>query len=315
MPAMLPILLATLVGATPPEMVVLPPQPLAAKPNIAADVFKAVLGEVEKQKDTLGVSAKLQKDAKAAIGGPAKEQAWECANDPACLSQLGTTLGADYLITGVIDKDSVAFLIVDVKNQKKIVGARSSKKMAKAGPKKQAEAAFRGALSGFEQWSKNPKGPPPVTEGAEISPTLAELRISAAELENVTEVSLDGVPLPKKDDGSIAWSGPPGSRHVLLAVRRDGVKSSQDVMPEAGAPVDIKLVFIEPAPPPPPPPLVAKAEPLPPPESKPATSKWWFWVGIGGAVLVGGATAALLVGGNKGGPTVGSANGSIEGTY
>lgn len=94
-------------------------------------------------------------------------------------------------------------------------------------PKKQAEAAFRGALSGFEQWSKNPKGPPPVTEGAEISETLAELRIAATELTNVTEVSLDGTVLPRKDDGSIAWSGPPG-RHVLVAVRRDGVKSAQD---------------------------------------------------------------------------------------
>jgi hypothetical protein len=143
---------------------------------------------------------------------------------------------------------------------------------------------------------------------------LAELRIAATELTNVTEVSLDGTVLPRKDDGSIAWSGPPG-RHVLVAVRRDGVKSAQDLTPEAGAPVDVKIVFIEPAPPPPPPPLIAKVEPLPPPESKPATSKWWFWVGVGGAVLVGGATAALLVGGSKGGPTVGSANGSIEGTY
>ncbi|MFO0727259.1 MAG: hypothetical protein U1E65_26000 [Myxococcota bacterium] len=313
---MLPLALVALVGATPPEMVVLPPQPLAAKPNVAADVYKGVLAEVEKQKDALGVSVKLQKDAKAAISGPAKEQGWECNAEPACLAQLGATLGADFLISGVIDKDTVAFVIVDVKNQRKVVGARSAKKFAKSGPKKQADAALKGALSYFEQWSKNPKETPQAGgEGADIAPTLAELHLAPGELGAITEVTLDGTPLAVRPDGSIGWQGPAG-RHALIAVRRDGVRSMQDLNLEAGAPLEVHLSFIEPAPPPPPPPLVIREEaPPPPPPSSAPTGKWWFWVGVGGAVLIGGATAALLIGGNKGGPSIGGNTGTIEGTY
>ena len=78
-----------------PEMVILPPKPEdGAKPDVAMQIWKATVLEVEKAKAALGVSVRLQGEAKAALAGPARDQAWECKGEIPCLVELGHTLGA-----------------------------------------------------------------------------------------------------------------------------------------------------------------------------------------------------------------------------
>ena len=326
------VLLALVAQAPPvsaeaaPEMVILPPKPEdGAKPDVAMQIWKATVLEVEKAKTSLGVSVRLQGEAKAALAGPARDQAWECKGEIPCLVELGHTLGAALVVAGSIDKEGVGFLVVDVKNAKKVVGAKSSKKLEKAGWQRQSKAAIKGVLAGFEQWRKAPPKaePPPVA----LDPATAELRLSASELAGTQELTIDGLPIPLTSPDGVVWSGTPG-RHVVIATRADGTRAIHELTLEGGRSLPLVLVFVEPPKTPAtasPAPYVAPARTTPdlvaappPPEEddgESPTSSWWFWVAMGAAVAAGGTTVAVLAGGIKGGVSSDSGRGSITGTY
>jgi hypothetical protein len=293
-------------GDKPLEVIILPPQPKEVKPNVAMDVWSNVQSQLEKGQKEAGISLVLQKDVKDALSGPAKDQAWECDAEPVCLAELGATLGADLVVAGVVEKESVALLLVEVKSKKKVVGARSSKKLAKAGAKRQATAAIRGLLQGIDTWRKAPPEPEPPPP-----PPMAELRIPKDQLTDVTEVKIDGQPVAPAADGAISWKGSPGS-HAVSAKRADGQGTELQVTLDPAAPVEVKLAFLAPAPPPPEPQI---APPPEDPSGDTVTSEWWFWTSLGAAVAVGGTTAVLLLGGIKGGPSINEDTGSISGTY
>lgn len=329
-----PALLALVVAQAPapapvaaeaaPEMIVLPPKPEdGAKPDVAMQIWKATVVEVEKAKGSLGVSVRLQGEAKAALAGPARDQAWECKGEIPCLVELGHTLGAALVVAGSIDKEGVGFLVIDVKNAKKVVGAKSSKKLEKAGWQRQSKAAIKGVLAGVETWrTAPPKTDPPAVA---LDPNTAELRVSASELAGTQELTIDGLPIPLTSPDGVVWSGTPG-RHVVIATRADGTRAIHELTLEGGRSLPLVLVFVEPpkTPAASPSPYVAPARTTPelvaappPPEDdgESPTSAWWFWVALGAAVAAGGTTVAVLAGGIKGGVSSDSGRGSITGTY
>jgi hypothetical protein len=310
----------------PPELVVIAPEVVGLKPAAGADAWKVALAETEKRKGALGVSTALQKNAKAALAGPARDQAAECKGASPCLAELGSTLGARFVVFGTVEKDAVTWIIVDAATQKRVLGAKSGKRFASQGAKKQAEAAIRRAYEVFLEWRQG-KHTEPEAGGVAMSPAGPEqtlrageagIRVAAVELVGVERVEIDGreVPLAVAPDGPLFWVGAPG-RHEVVATKRDRARARHDVVLEAGRVVDLVLVFLEtapPPPPPPPPPIVVATQP-PPPEREGVTGKWWFWAAAGAAVVAGGTAAAVLVGGAKGGPQVGSSVGTITGSY
>lgn len=314
---MSPSFLALLLVAAPaaPELIIVPPQVSGVKPQISNEVWRAISKQIAKEKKTLGVSLSVQNEAKDALAGPARDQAWECAGKPECLADLGATLGAELLITGTVEADNVSLVLIDVKAAKKAVGARSSKKLAAAGWKRQSSAAIRGLIRGFEDWKKAP--PPPAADAGEIpdvpQPETGELRIAKSELEGVLEVTVDGATVRPGPEGTISWVGPPGA-HTLTALRADGARTSQTVELEPKAQVDVTLAFAAAPPPPvsePPPELMAARDE----DDEDVTGQWWFWTSLGAAAAIGGTTAVLLLGGLKGGPEIGANSGSITGSY
>jgi len=320
---------ALLVLAAPPEpieLVVLPPEPQGGiKPDVAMQIWKSVVAEVDRSKNALGVSVKLQNDAKAALAGPARDQAWECKGELACLVDLGTTMGAGLILAGSVDKDSVSFLVVDVKAQRRMLGAKSTKKLERAGWRKQSDVAIKGVLQGLEKLRKAPPVEAPPPPEAKIDPSVAEIKIAASELADTKELTIDGLPIPKTGDGAVAWSGVPG-RHVVVAVKNDGQRAVHELTLDGGKSLSLILAFGAPptapsSPPPavrndpPPPALVASAPPPRDDDDDRNSSPLWVWLAVGGAVVAGGTTAALLALGTKGGPSTDSATGSITGTY
>ena len=315
---MSPSFLALLLVAAPaaPELIIVPPQVTGLKPQVSNEVWRAISKQITKQKNALGVSLSVQAEVKDALAGPAKDQAWECAGKPECLADLGATLGADLLIAGTVEADNVSLVLIDVRAAKKAVGARSSKKLAAAGWKRQSSAAIRGLIRGFEDWKKTP--PPPATDAAEIpdvpQPETGELRIARAQLEGVLEVTIDGATVRPGPEGTISWVGPPGP-HTVTALRADGARTTETVELQAKGVADVALTF-DTAPPPavsdPGPTLVMAPEDE---EDDDVTGQWWFWTSLGAAAAIGGTTAVLLLGGLKGGPEIGANAGSITGSY
>jgi hypothetical protein len=295
-----------------PELVVLPPQPVDMKPDVATQLWKETTKQIAKEQKTLEISMTVHEEAQDALTGPARDQAWECQSKADCLADLGATLGADLLIAGTVDKESVTLMLVDVRARKKIFAARSSKKLAEEGWKRQSQAVIKGVIKAFSDWRKAPPPPAP----AVVESDDGEIRIPQSELIDVKEVAVDGKAAEPNADGEVRWLGAPG-RHVITAQRTDGARASREVdLPPKGV-VDVDLEFIAPPPPTPPPP--ALVAPTPPPAEdegrKEVTSEWWFWTSLGAAVALGGTTAVLLLGGAKGGPEIAGSVGSISGTY
>ena len=137
--------------------------------------------------------------------------------------------------------------------------------------------------------------------------------ISADQLREVTSLTVDGGPVTRAADGSVAWVGSPGS-HRIVALRADGSRASMEVVVDPRVRVPVTLAFSAP------PPLIP-ATFEEPPKQESVFEKWWFWAGVGAALVAGGVTGAVLVGGEKGGPSVDgdgfgdSLTGSISGTY
>jgi len=139
------------------------------------------------------------------------------------------------------------------------------------------------------------------------------ITIAADQLIDVTRVTVDGTAVAPKSDGTLEWMGAPGA-HQVIATRTDGARASQEIVVEPRSRVPVLLTFSAPAP-------VFQQSFEDPPEDKTVFEEWWFWVGVGAALVAGGVTGAALVGGGKGGPSLDgdgfgdSLNGSISGTY
>ncbi|MCC7386294.1 MAG: hypothetical protein IT384_30905 [Deltaproteobacteria bacterium] len=327
----------------PIELIVLPPRPgKGIKSGAALAVWKGMTKQLGPSAGAQGLSLSAHQEAESAIAGPAKDQAWECALDAGCLADLGATLGGGFLIAGEIAKDHVNLVLIEVRSKKKIVAARSSQKLAKSGPSRQAEAAVRGILKGYGSWSAGQRA----QAGATPSPpgpayATSELTLRRDVLAAVIEVSIDEAIIQPGEDGAIRWIGPPG-KHEITAVRADGARAEHTVTLEAGVAFDLRLDFRPPAPAastssprsvaarppteaPPPiastaPPIASTAPPIAAPgparsDRAPISSQWWFWTSVGAAIAVGGATAALLLGGAKGGPSIDASTGEIIGSY
>jgi len=134
------------------------------------------------------------------------------------------------------------------------------------------------------------------------------IKLSATKLKDVTSVSVDGMSIPIREDGSAVWMGAPGT-HSLLIKRNDGATARLEMI------IDPKQM-LEPV-------LDWKKEVVIPLNTnfedyeiqRPSWEKWWFWASLGGAVLAGGITATILMGGNSGGPDYAGPSGTVTGTY
>ena len=332
-----------------PELVVLPPAPEGVSEKAAMNAWSVITSQIKAKRKKLKVKFGLQKEAHDALLGPGRKQAWDCGANTRCLTDLGGTLGADLLVTGSITKKRVALIILDVAKGKKLTGVKSSKKLAKANHKRRAKAAGRGIVKAYLRYlkrakkkkkakadklakadtaKKNTKGggdaaelPDDTKKDAmadkaqpapdEPTPTgfNGMIRIKADQMVDVVKVTVDGTPLPRRADGSAIWIGSPGT-HAVNATRKDGSRASSEVLVDPQKIIDVKLDFSQP-----PPPVFTGGFPEDEEEEVDPLKKWWFWAGIGAAVLVGGVTSLALIGGDKGGPSIAGDFGSISGTY
>lgn len=318
-----------------PELVVLPLATEGAKASDGLAAWKVVTAAVERSKKKLDVSTSLQKKQHDFLVGPAREQARDCGFEAPCLAEVGSTLGADVLVAGRIEKDGVVLTAIDVNSGVRVADGRSLRKLRRRTLTVRSRDASQRLIRTLTKHMKKakavaaaapkkkpapevepPKADPitdPITEplddgAAPVAAATGSLLIPASELRGVSRVAVDGDPVSFSGDGSITWTGAPGT-HRLVATRADGQSIARDVRIDPNDTAQISLEF--PAITAPPPPTVAATvveEPSP-------TSKWWFWTAIGAAVVAGGSTAALLALGDKGGPSLPSSSGTIRGTY
>ncbi len=297
---LLSFVLALSVAQTEPAQVLV--LPLQSEGQAGLEAWKQLTKALEKDQKKLQISTALQKQQHDFLVGPAREQARDCAGNVQCLAEIGATLGADILITGKVEPDYVELTVVLVKYQQMLGALRSPPKVAKKALKAKTQAAGDELAKLLKDRDKNlpPPPPPPPPPPVIVEGTLL---IDKAELNGVREVRVDGTPLAFMGDGSMRWDGPPGS-HSLVAQRSDGTSLTRDIVVEPGLITNVRLEFPALAPPPP-----AATE------SEQVTGQWWFWTSLGAAVAVGAATAVILAGGEKGGPSLPAETGTIRGSY
>ena len=209
------------------------------------------------------------------------------------------------------------------KRKQELAAAQAAEPKAQAEPKasdpKRGQVEVKPGKPGSSagQVTAKPSGPPqtgaeslklddgPPVPAARLSE--GSIAIAKESLSGVTRVSVDGEVVPFSGDGSIAWSGAPGS-HRLVAVRLDGRQLGQDVVVQPGEVTTVRLEF----------PAIEAAAPPPADGGErngEVTSRWWFWTALGAAVVAGSATAFLLAGGEKGGPSLPAETGTLRGSY
>jgi hypothetical protein len=324
-----------------PELVVLPPSTEGAKASDGLAAWKVITGQLERAKGRLGVSTKVQKTQHDFLVGPAREQARDCAMKVGCLADVGSTLGADILVAGRIEKTQIVLTAIDIAERSRVGEVRSRKNLAKRGLKRRARDVAQ-RLRRLLKTAKK-KAPPAVAEAPPPSDTpptaggppptdaasdgamgaklddpppppagsalaLGSVTIPADQLRGVSQVTIDGEVVAFAGSGAMTWTGAPGE-HTLVAQRIDGqsVTRSVRVNPNDATQVTLDFPAVAPAPATS---ATTRVEP-----ATPVTSKWWFWTSIGVAVLAGTGTAVLLIGGDKGGPALPPVNGSITGSY
>jgi hypothetical protein len=310
------------------ELVTLPLSEEGVKPPAGLDAWKVITQEL-KRSAKLGMSMALQKKQHDFLIGPAREQARDCGTNVECLAEIGVALKADVLVAGSVDDSGVSLIAIDVKSSKRIGGARSNRKLAKAALKRKARSAARVLIEVIGRSvpavaAKTPEPrspPPPPVESAPAPPPAepeapapavaeGEIHIPKEQLSSVSEVKIDGEILLFGGDGSMTWKGAPGS-HSLVAVRADGSRITKDVMVDPAKRTEVVLEFPVAA-------VPTESPPPAPPEPEPeenVLTTWWFWTSIGAAVAAGATTAALLAGGAKGGPDIQGETGTIRGSY
>lgn len=134
-----------------PELLILPPAPDGVSEGDAITAWKAVTAQLKKRRTTLGMSLGLQSEVKSALLGPGREKAWDCGTNTRCLTELGGTLAADFMVTGKISEDHVSLILLDVNKGRKVTGTRSSKKLKGQSVTRKAAAAARGLIKAYER--------------------------------------------------------------------------------------------------------------------------------------------------------------------
>ena len=327
-------LMATLTVAQPsrPQLVTLPLAASSAKTQQTLSAWNTVVAELDKRARGLKVRVDLQKSQHAFLVGPAREQARDCDRDVDCLAEIGSALGADVMVIGVVST-RIALLAIRVEDRAVLAKARSPRKGSVVQRAKRAaqRLARRLRTSLRRRLPKSPdplataapaseSGPttqqPPIVEPSSAgrrAPVQGLLYIDRTQLAGVTRLTLDGEPLAFTGEGFVSWPATSGP-HTLRAVHLDGRELVKTVELQAGQTTEVALNFPIPTAPPTPPLTAAPVQP-PAEDDSDVTGTWWFWTAVGTAVVAGAATAAVLATGNKGGPTPPSETGSIQGSY
>lgn len=120
------------IAQTPREVVVLPLSTKGVKAADGLDAWNVVTTAVEKNKRRLKASTSVQKKQHDFLVGPAREQARDCGFKDGCLTEVGTTLGANILVAGRVEKKAITLIAIDVATGTRIGLARSQKKDKKA---------------------------------------------------------------------------------------------------------------------------------------------------------------------------------------
>ena len=317
-----------LAAASPPEIVALPLSTGDENAQEGLEAWTVVIDGLDKAKKKLKVSTAVQKKQHDFLIGPVREQAKDCADNLACYAEIGSALGAQYLVVGRVDGAGVALRTIDVASKSAIAEGGSMPAIAKQPAKKKAQAAIKslvGAFSAYQKKKPEPekKDPEPAVavkepsgetgatssgvSGAAPLLVVGKIQVNKDQLGGVTRVTIDGEAAPFGGDGNVNWSGPPGS-HRLTATRADGNVFTKEIIVDPGKTVFASLEFAIVSTPPP---LVATKEET----GGGVTSKWWFWTSIGVAVAAGATSAIVLAGGDKGGPELPDQTGTIRGSY
>jgi hypothetical protein len=305
-----------------PELVAIPPRVEGLDAKAGLEAWKTLTQELESSRKQLGVSIQLQKQQHDFLVGPAREQARDCQDAVECLSEIGTTLGADVLVTGKVTATEVSLFAIDVSTQKRIADAnalgkksqlsqlrtRAAKALIKkleAARKAAPAAATASSAAGAAKKDEASEAGKEAEATNAAGTQLGTLMLAPSQLQGVSSVVVDGASVPFGGDGELRWEGTAGT-HTLTAVHADGRRLTQDVVLRPGEITTTTLSFAS---------LAPAAEAIGAPIEPPVTSRWWFWTSVLGAVIAGSATAAVLAGGEKGGPSLASESGTIRGTY
>ncbi len=299
-----------------PQLVVLPLESENGQARKAFDAWKKLVGRLRKTSKKNGFRTELQRKQHDFLVGPAREQAKDCKGKPACLIEIGEALQADYLVTGSLSK-TIHLIAWDISAQKQLGTVTSSPRAKKLSKhvRSSAELLAKMVAKAQKDKSKAANGQAKKRKKKSSEPTTlaqGELLLPKDQLRGVQSVKIDGKPLSFQGDGSMIYQGSVGE-HLLQAQHLDG-RSLRTVFELTGKPSQsIALNF--PAPQAAPPPPAVSQAPPPPAQEEQVTSKWWLWAALGLAAVAGGATFAVLAGGEKGGPSFPAQTGTIQGTY
>ena len=133
------------------EIMAVPPATKDVAASRALSAWKTVSRELKRAKKRLKMSTKLQRQRHDFLLGPAREQAGDCGEDIGCLVEIGSTLGADILITGRLDRDALTLVAIDVQARERIASVSSSEALASKGPKRKAKNATRRLIADLLQ--------------------------------------------------------------------------------------------------------------------------------------------------------------------
>ncbi len=234
--ALLTGLSATLLSA--PEVVVLPLAPEGVNAKQGVEAWKVLTTQLERarRKGKLDISTKVQKTQRVFVVGPARERARDCGANIDCLSEIGSTLGTQFLIAGTVNKKAIALLVLDVKSKRRIAKVGSAQGLKGKSLKRRARSAARNVVNTLKKRlapqavasapKQPPKQPPPEDDlkGAEN-----DLKGDPAEL--ATPAS-SGLPSnPDEDEPSIVQSAvtAPSAMSGALLIPADQLKGVSKV--------------------------------------------------------------------------------------
>jgi hypothetical protein len=288
-----------------PRLVVLPLEVEGVKAQLGLDAWNIVVDEITKSKSKIHVNMSQQAEIHGLLLGPARERARDCGGNAECLRDIGATLEVNVLVAGKVTKDTVSLTALDVATGQRIALARSPASLASATLERRARAAvnvlvqamLRSRAKKAEDAKAAPSEETPAIDAAAAQATEPSPRAAGAGAETAAAAA------PKATSPSgIGIGTRTGTRTGTGPETGTGPGTGGGTGPGTGGGTGAGAGTA----------LVPTAAP---PEQEDVTSRWWFWAGIGAAVLAGGLTAAFLFGGTKGGPAVPSETGRIMGTY
>jgi hypothetical protein len=300
-----------------PELLVLPLEVEGVKPQIGLDAWKIVVDEITRSKSRLKVSLKLQHREHDMLLGPAREQAKDCGTNSECLREIGSALEAGVVVAGKVTKDAVTLIAIDVASGQRLAFGKSPSTMASGPLDKKARLAVNILVATY---STAHSGGKRKGEGAVAEKADRKINSDRSAKDSKPELRGDAKPDAKLDadnapedkgteSGDTPRIGSPVFGDAPYAMRTSteakGTEASA-ATPGAATSTSAAVLAAE---------TRSDLVPPPPVSEESVSDKWWFWTGLGAAVLAGSAIAIVLAGGTKGGPTVPSDSGTIQGTY